>query len=525
MLDATWGVISMVPSLKRGASKTGAVQAQLQVPSTAAKVLNLGELELFIAQSEDHRTPAWLRDESNSSLTLMDEITRQPLLSPQEEQDLAVSIQSWRRRFHEELFASPRFICHAVPILIQEFKKDGIAHLFKILQMSNLDVDDNKTTVVTTASTNVEMIRTLFDHVHKQWQDECPSLDAPQSLALTSESMLTQIANYLLAISMRPEYILSLFSDCKRLIETAQLLKKGLHESSSTEEEIGTQERARQERPGSLDFPISWATYESLDDGWSAVCHAYRCYYTAKEILFSRNMRLANSWARKYLRPGANLEDLKQEGYRGLMTAVERFDPEREIRFSTFAVICIKSSISLYIDRSLQLVRHPRDVLQHMREVDRFVEDFRKRNVRSPTPEEIVRELQKRLPRVTVEWLQSYFFTHGPTVSLDNHGADGDSGRGLGENIADKRYSSTDVADNNERNSALINEVDKALNGLRERDRTIFYMRYGLKGHTQMTLEEVARQFSLDRERIRQIQNRALAILKRALPRNLFDTQ
>jgi RNA polymerase sigma factor (sigma-70 family) len=448
----------------------------------------------------------------------MDRIARQPLLLPGQVQAVAGSIQFWRRRFHEELFAFPPFICHAVPILIQEFNKQGIRHLFKILQISSHDTTEEKLKVVATARTNVERIATVFQPFRELWSNERESLDAPEDLVTTIKPTLAEIANHLLAISMRPEYILSFFSDCKRFVEEAQQLNKNLQQSSNTKE-IGTLQRALQEHLGS-----SWATYESINDRWSAVCDAHRPYDTAKEILFSRNVRLADSWAKKYSGTGVDLEELKQEGYCGLMTAVERFDPERGVCFSTFAVPWIKNAISLYIQSSRHLVRQPSDILTERRQVVQFVDDFRMRCAREPGPEEIVEGLKERFPRVTVKWLQSNFFTHGSTVSLDNCGADGDSGRGLGEIIADKRYSSTDVAYNDEKNSEFMDAVDIELQkSLSDRDYRIFTMRYGLQGHTEMTLKEIGDQIGLDRERIRQIENKVLQILRRSPLKKFFD--
>lgn len=230
----------------------------------------------------------------------------------------------------------------------------------------------------------------------------------------------------------------------------------------------------------------------------------------ARELMIKANLRLVVKIARDYSNYGLPLVDLISEGNMGLMKAVERFDPEKGGKLSTYAAWWIKQSIKRALANQSKTIRLPVHMVDKIARMRRVATVLLEELGREPTTEELAEELG--LPHKKVALLQRA--SQRPT-SLDAPIGEED-GTSYAEIIGDeKAINPMEQLDNN----TLHGELDGLLDLLDERESQIIDARFGLNGRTPMTLEEVGREFGVTRERIRQLQNLALTKMRKALRR------
>ena len=229
----------------------------------------------------------------------------------------------------------------------------------------------------------------------------------------------------------------------------------------------------------------------------------------ARQQMIKANLRLVVKIAHDYASYGLPLLDLISEGNIGLMKAVERFDPKKGGKLSTYAAWWIKQSIKRALanqSKTIRLPVHLVDKIARMRRVGmQLAEEFG----REPTDEELAEELNMTAAKIT----QLRTAAIRP-ASLDATVGQEEDGASLGDMIGDEaaRLPSDLLSDKNLRKAVM-----DLLHVLDERELKIITLRFGLDGKKEMTLEEVGRKFKVTRERIRQLQNIALRKIKRAL--------
>ncbi len=232
----------------------------------------------------------------------------------------------------------------------------------------------------------------------------------------------------------------------------------------------------------------------------------------ARDHMISANLRLVVKIAMDYKDFGLPLLDLISEGNIGLIKAVERFDPRKGGKLSTYAAWWIKQSIKRALANQSKTIRLPVHLVDKIAKMRRTAMALTEELGREPTDEELAMELQ--IPTNKVAHLKSVSVR--PT-SLDAPiGEDGDSGT-FGDIVGDENATSPfESLSDRSRTSDLHNMIAS----LEPREAEIIRYRFGLDGYDELTLEEVGRKFKVTRERIRQLQNIALSKMRKAIARN-----
>lgn len=233
--------------------------------------------------------------------------------------------------------------------------------------------------------------------------------------------------------------------------------------------------------------------------------HSLKDGRMAAEHLTNANSRLVVSIAKKYIGRGVPLQDLIQEGNLGLMRAVQKFDYHRGYKFSTYATWWIRQSVTRALADQGRTIRVPVHMHEQIVRHARSRQDLNQTLGRDPTIEEIAEELN-----ISVEKVESVLHADRQLMSLDQPVGEREN-TSLGELIED---STTLAVDEIAEQNILSEAIAEALQSLSAREAGILRMRFGLNNGRHYTLEEIGKKYGVTRERIRQIEARALVRLR-----------
>jgi len=233
----------------------------------------------------------------------------------------------------------------------------------------------------------------------------------------------------------------------------------------------------------------------------------------ARYKLIVSNLRLVVSIAKKYLYYGLPLQDLLEEGNLGLMKAVERYDPNRGCKFSTYATWWIRQAITRSLSNHGRTVRIPVYVTDNVARYKKTVEELYIRSGRRPDPEEVAREMGIKVAEA--RRLHSFVDDLSSFDNMDT--TDLNDSRGISDKIEPRHVDKAIVQ------FELDQQMEKLMGQLTPREANIIRYRYGLMDSKAHTLEETGHEFNLTRERIRQIEKDVMKRLRGFVAKHMAD--
>ncbi|WP_439135070.1 RNA polymerase sigma factor RpoS [Pseudomaricurvus sp.] len=330
------------------------------------------------------------------------------------------------------------------------------------------------------------------------------------------------------AVPVKSEDVLSV---TEKLLD-GKKAKKAAKTSAEKPVSKSTTSKSRAKRPASISDPDKFqktldATQLYLNEiGFSPLLTAEEeVYFSRKSLrgceasrkrMIESNLRLVVKIARRYVNRGLALLDLIEEGNLGLIRAVEKFDPERGFRFSTYATWWIRQTIERAIMNQTRTIRLPIHVVKELNVYLRAARELAQKLDHEPTPEEIADLLDKPVADV-----QRMLGLNERVTSMDVPIGQS-SDKSLVDTIPDQQVS--DPASLLQ-DSDLSESIDGWLTELTEKQREVVARRFGLRGYEMSTLEEVGREIGLTRERVRQIQVEALKRLRDILEKQGLNSE
>ena len=308
-------------------------------------------------------------------------------------------------------------------------------------------------------------------------------------------------------------------------------------ENESAEDEEIEQEQTKETEDDALSFTttsksldatqlyLSEIGYSPLLTAEEEVLYARRALRgddAARKRMIESNLRLVVKISRRYSNRGLALLDLVEEGNLGLIRAVEKFDPERGFRFSTYATWWIRQTIERAIMNQTRTIRLPIHVVKELNVYLRTARELAQKLDHEPTPEDIAFQLDK-----PVEDVNRMLRLNERISSVDNP-IGGDSEKALLDIIPDEKEGDPE---NTTQDDDMKKSIVNWLQELNPKQREVLARRFGLLGHEASTLEDVGREIGLTRERVRQIQVEGLRRLRDMLMQqgldieSLFDTE
>jgi RNA polymerase primary sigma factor len=426
-----------------------------------------------------------------------------PLLTRDQEISLARKIEMTRMHFRRRVLESDYCIIQAVEILAQVFGGDlPFDRTMKISTAENL----SKETITDRMPANLDTVRKIIDADKSDWQLANSTKDTPHDRRSAIRRLWhrrRRAAKLLEELSLRTSKIQPLMKKLMHISDKMEELEQTIAKGPTATAPAEDIQVMKEELAGLVDLVLEEP--DLLQKRVKAIQKVFNDYEQAKRELSGGNLRLVVSIAKKYRNRGLSFLDIIQEGNTGLMRAVDKYEYRRGYKFSTYATWWIRQAITRAIADHARTIRIPVHMIETMSKLRNISKRMVQELGREPTIEEIAQQAGMNL----TEARRVLKISRHP-ISLDRPVGESEDSY-FGDFIEDETAQSPIETAGTE---MLKDRIEEVLKTLTYREREIIKLRYGIGDGYTYTLEEVGRIFKVTRERVRQVEAKAIRKLQ-----------